>query len=283
VLVAASSSLTMVLYVLSQFLKFSDNDDQYKQVFLPLWFKPNWFGVSQYEFPDAIPYFGDNDYFEYVQVELDQLNHSKDTVSDLENYQTILQCDNIQYKLLEILSGNYQVRETFGLPLTINQPQDFTMWLETKYPTVSGLCFKFVATPTNPGKSAQKSDSTKVSVSWLIKLIRISNLVNDVLISLGLKLNRLDSEQVKIHEKSSGKIHEVPIEDKKITLNNNKDYNVKFLGKFAIQNANELEQGTLTYSGVIDFDHILINRGVKITSIDLIKHHGQEKVKYKIL
>lgn len=283
VLIAASSSLTMVLYVMSQFLKFNDNDDQYKQVFLPLWFKPNWFGLSQYQFPDAIPYFGDHDYFEYVQIELDQLNQNKGTVTDLENYQTILQRENIQYKLLEALSGNYQVREIFGLPLTINQPDEFTMWLESKYPTVSGLSFNFIATPDTSGKSAQKSDTTKVSVSWLIKLIRISNLVNDVLISLGLKLNRLDSEQVKIHEKSSGKIHEVPIEDKKITLNNNKDYNVKFLGKFTIQNINELEHGTLTYTGIIDFDHILINRGVKITSIDLIKQQGEEKIKYKIL
>lgn len=263
-LLMGSGSVAMAAFIIYQYMQF-DNEES-NHIFIPLMIHTNLFGKKKYQFPIGIRYFNDEEYYRYLLEEIDRLELGNGQLN-LHNYQNNLQLENIKYKILETVSSNSHIKQIFGLPLNINSPSDFHIWIENKYPTISGLNF------------------FNNKILWSIKLIRISQTIDDILVSLGLKLNRLDSHQIKIHEKSSGKIHEVPIEDKNIILNKNKDYQIKFTGNFIIQDKQDHQTGVIEYLGVIDFDHLMINRGIKIKSMNLIMNEDKnsEKVSYKIL
>lgn len=281
VLIVASSSLTMLGYVIAQAVRISNSSDdetegpRSRSIFLPLWVDFNWWYQSTYKFPKGLHYF-DPEFYNYMQIEIDQTPGS---------YLLVLQNENIKYKVLEELSKHPTIRQLFGLPLNVRllPEADFDMWIESKYLTVSGLRFDF----------SKENDLSSVmshcTVNWTIKPINFISNINSALVQAGLKLDRLASSNAnaKTHEKGSGRIHEVPATDRNrrishFALNGDKDYIVAFSGSFQVQDKNNAFEGTVTYKGVLDFDHLMINRGVKIVQINLVTN-TPEQTNYKLL
>ncbi|EGW34045.1 uncharacterized protein SPAPADRAFT_49125 [Spathaspora passalidarum NRRL Y-27907] len=285
-LIAAGSSLSMLVYVIVQYRKFEKETNASagstittRSLFLPLWFHTNWFNRKRYQFPQGINYF-DQDYHEYILTEMCQLNKSSN--DNLENYCSILEQENIKYTVLQKLSSNSKVKQIFGLPLVIESIDisQFKIWVESKYPGVSGIRID-ISKQTN---EQNNDSSTDVNLSWCIKPINFGSIVNNMLVQLGLKLDRLESSnaEIKTHEKSSGKVHEMKLEKSKLVLNKNRDYDIAFTGKLLVMDKSKTKSWTLIYKGIIDFDHLMINRGVKIVSMDL-KSGTSENITYKIL
>ncbi|KAK6201482.1 uncharacterized protein RJT21DRAFT_35499 [Scheffersomyces amazonensis] len=298
-LIATSSTLTMVVYVITQLIKFygetdDDNDEiktKRRAIFLPIWLNLNLLWQKSFTFPGGIMYL-DKEYYEYLMVEIDQLIKNKSQNPDLVDYLKLLEDENIKYSVLEHVSMNHRIKEIFGLPLTISSIEDdpstphLSLWVESKYISVSGIQIELERYKSIEGQTHE--NKFKANASWVVKPINIITSINNALISLGLKLDRLDNEQIKTHERSSGKIHEVPIVDNKDhkVINGPKDYEIKFKGELQLSDKNHFESGIIKYQGQIDFDHLMINRGVKITTMELImspKSNPGERITYKIL
>ncbi|KAK6462299.1 hypothetical protein DFJ63DRAFT_152675 [Scheffersomyces coipomensis] len=322
-LIITSSTLTMAGYVISELIKFNydeDDDDEFddqlqvngqqqpqefiktRTIFLPLWLNLNLLWQKTFTFPGGILYI-DKEFYDYLIIEMDQMN--KDTIkSDLDNYLHVLEQENIKYSVLEQVSLNSKIKQMFGLPLTVDSFPDTStiivgsgpklkLWVESKYISVSGIQIQIqrhIMKNDNDDNEVTKKKKVSANVSWIVKPINIASSINNILISLGLKLDRLDNEQIKTHEKGSGKVHEVPILDKHkldhTIINGNKDYEIKFLGQLKLRDKNQFEVGIIQYQGKIDFDHLMINRGIKIQSMDLVVNsisNPTDRVKYKVL
>ncbi|KAG7662968.1 uncharacterized protein J8A68_003518 [[Candida] subhashii] len=295
-----SSSLSMVAYVVIQYIKFQDEEEEIgvhgngqihkikrsRRIFLPLWINTQFFYTKKYGYPKGLSYF-DQDYYNYILVEMDQLKNKTGNEDEVKNYFRILEEDNVKYTVLQKLSSNSKVKQIFGLPLsvdTIPESPDFKIWIETEFPSISGIQID-ITSARNDGTNSRNTD---IDVSWKIKPINTRSIANNALIQLGLKLDRLESSnaQIKTHEKSSGKVHEMKLENENLTLNKTRDYMIHFSGKLMIKDKHHLKSGILQYKGVIDFDHLMINRGVKICCMDLItdkEDNPKEKITYRIL
>lgn len=278
-LVAASSTVTMGLYLAVQLVQHHNEAEgpDTKTIFLPLWLDFNWLYRSTYSYPGGIRYF-DREYYSYLSTEIAQATGSHNdepSEKDTAAFLALLQKDNIKYKVLEELSLNAQVRRKFGLPLAVESTEatEFSICVKTKHPTVSGI-----QVDLNRGK-----EGTSTAWLWTIKLICFVSIINDALVLLGLKLDSLDSSNAhkKTHERGSGRVHEVPITDKKkpaLVLNRDKDYDVVFEGKFLVKDMADKTIGVLTYLGMVDFDHLMINRGVKVVSMSVCASDATYKV-----
>ncbi|RLV91023.1 hypothetical protein JA1_004155 [Spathaspora sp. JA1] len=285
-LIAAGSSISMLIYVFVEYRKFekeeantSNSGDTIitsRSLFLPLWFHTDWFHRKRYQFPQGINYF-DPDYYEYIKTEMDQLNRGGQELDTLKNYCSVLESENVEYTVLQKLSCNLKVKQIFGLPLILDSIDisQFKIWIESKYPTISGIRIDI-------SRRNSSDSNTDITFQWCIKPINFGSIVNNMLVQLGLKLDRLESSnaEIKTHEKASGKIHEMKLENKKLILNKNRNYNIIFTGKLLVEDKFKTKSGILTYKGIIDFDHLMINRGVKIISMDL---QYNDNTTYKIL
>ena len=177
------SSLTIGVYVISQLVKFSKMVI-IEEFFSPLWFSANWLFKSTYSFPKGLKYL-DREYFDYSMVEMSQQNSGNDC-SDVGNFIKLLIDENIKYKVLEELSLNNSIRKMFKLPLGIDlDSPKFNIWLETKYPSVSGIQINM---ENNNGVSS-------VNMSWIIKLLNFNSIINDALVLAGLKLDRISTDE----------------------------------------------------------------------------------------
>lgn len=243
VLVVISSTVSMGVYLAVQVRNHS------KQVFLPLWLNLNWMYQSKYRFPQHVKYF-DEKYAEYLAVEMAQLNQTDGL--DWDNYAEILKKNNIKYRVLEWLA--HCPSKQFKLPLQITSTGSLDMYLVPERATVSGLNFNL-------------REST---VRWCIKLINVDSAISDALVAAGLKLDRLDSTEadLKTHEPSSGRVHQVPLhsDNRRMDFNRSKDYRVVFEGDFTVKDHHGTETA-VHYRGYIDFDHLMINRGVKVVEV----------------
>lgn len=287
-LIIASSSLTMLGYVIAQAVKISKSDESDleevpRSIFLPLWVNFNWWYQSTYSFPSGLQYF-DPDFYKYMEIEMEQLSKTEPE----KTYILLLQSENIKYKILEELSMHSTVRQLFGLPLNVSlsPDSDFNMWIESKYVSVSGLKFDF----DKESGLELGSVMSNCSVNWSIKPINFISNINSALVQAGLKLDRLASSNAnaKTHEKGSGRVHEVPVTDhtkrklSQLAMSGNKDYIVAFSGSFQVKDKNNSNEGTVTYKGVLDFDHLMINRGVKLVEMNLIIQTS-EPTNYKLI
>lgn len=290
ILIAASSTMSMAVYTISEMTKFyKDESKDRGTIFLPLWINFNMLFQSTYPFPKGLRYF-DEEYAVYMEEEMRQLNTSKEK-SDIANYTERMEQENIKYTLLEEISKNSTVRQIFGLPLSfkITEKSHFEVWIESRHPAISGIQIDMLRHRNE--NDTPNSFKTNIKLNWAIKPINITSLIDSALVQAGLKLDRLKASdaQFKTHEKGSGRVHEVPLTDNHkrndLILNNSKDYNIFFSGNMMIQDKNKFESGKVFYKGLIDFDHLLINRGVKLKDIEIIMKRSDnpnEVIKYKI-
>lgn len=271
-LIICSSSLTIGVYVISQLVKFKQ-DGNHRRIFLPLWFSANWLFKSTYSFPKGLKYL-DREYFDYSMVEMSQQNSGNDC-SDVGNFIKLLIDENIKYKVLEELSLNNSIRKMFKLPLGIDlDSPKFNIWLETKYPSVSGIQINM---ENNNGVSS-------VNMSWIIKLLNFNSIINDALVLAGLKLDRISTDESIRGSFLDKGIKEAKSINEHKHINTNKDYDVFFSGEFKIKDKYKVEKGTLSYKGMFDFSHLMINRGVKIIKMNMVLETNEsESIKYKVL
>lgn len=265
-LVAASSSLTMLLYLGSKVYKVSLNelDNASQCAFLPLWLSFNWPWHRKFGFPLYLKYF-DPEFHEYVE--------------SIPNFTDDLHLQNVQFLVLDELFRLKLVRDTFGIPLLL-KTEDldfFDSWIETDHPTIHG-----------PKITITKSDGkTRLAWRWAISPLPWWGDIDKALTAFGFKLDRLDPNDAmrKTSEKSSGRVHEATSIDgkPKRVVTSDKDYNIVFLGLFHLSNSSTTKAGKVNYTGMIDFDHMGINKGARLTLIGLIVKEDETEVCYKIV
>ncbi|CAH2352246.1 hypothetical protein CLIB1423_06S02080 [[Candida] railenensis] len=269
ILIFSTVVSTISFYVAIQIWSDKEEHQSRKVVFVPLWLNMNLISTSKYHFPSALKYL-DNDFHQYIASEIELAKGEKPFLKDFQEV-------DVKYKVLEKLSSNRMLRKFFHLPIPIELNDDckFSIWMETKCPTVSGI---------------QVVSEDGVDLSWTMKPFNIRSMVESALIQAGLKLDRLERSQAnqKVHEKASGKIHEVPINKQKfLSLNSEKDYEIYFTGEFIISKENgESNKGKLKYKGKIDFDHLMINRGVKLVELCIDFPEGYQDgsiTRYKVI
>lgn len=271
-LVVGSIASTMALYTAAQLWQLHSSellDATSKRVFLPIWVDFNLLYTSRLKFPQDLQYL-DRELHDYVQTEIDQNG------GDVAMARTV-QDTNVRYRVLEKLSANRTVRKIFGVPLTIElAPQpDFQVWIEPKTPTVTGLELTFVKLV---------DAHILATMRWKILPVNVGAAIESALTLAGLKLDRLERTEAnrKTHERASGKPHEVPItspRDPYTLLNDDKDFNICFAGTFVLAD----KGAVIRYSGLIDFDHLMINRGIKLTSMGIESVQDGARVWYKVL
>ncbi|KAI3405017.2 hypothetical protein KGF56_002182 [Candida oxycetoniae] len=288
VLIATSSSLSMLVYIIVQYVKFQRDENEMgstgvnqrereRSIFVPLWFNLNIWYRKSYSFPEGIKFL-DPQYYEYLLTEMGQLCR-KDPMDlkkgDIEDFLRDFRENHVNYALLERVSSVKKVREIFGLPLNVDSANSndngsdncFKTWVEVKHPSVSGMQFEF----TQNVKQGSNKPQNSVNFKWAVKCLNISSIAANSITSLRIGLNELESSNanVKTHEKSSGKVHKVKRGTNDFEINKNRDYLVNFSGEAKVSDKSGEKTATIKYVGTIDFDHLLINRGVKVLKIDL--------------
>lgn len=253
---ALTSTATMGLFVSLQLLYPRSDPEAPRRAFVPLWVSTGWLGKSRLRFPRDIILLDENCYH--------CLLDGKEPAEYLDH----LEKENIKYKVLELVSLSQEVRKTLKLPVSISVPEnsDFKIWMESTMPIVAGLQFSFPPNELSP------------RVEWQLKQIDYRSVVDSVLVAAGLKLDRLGSDaEKKTHEKSSGKIHESVLERDRY-VHSPKNYTIVMSGNFDLEDKCH-RRGTVNYLAVLDFDHLKINGGVKITSMHLVADNKHYKVK----
>lgn len=277
---------SLALYVGVQMWHLSGNEDDDRNrdnsVFVPLWLNLNLFYSNRYKFPHDLKYF-DNDLYQYTCDEIQTYKQkqctkgaARTTESDSDQYLKSFQEVNVKYKVLEKIVSNRALRNQILIPVELDDESRadcFQIWIETKYPTVSGLIIHW-------------DKEMGFSINWKVSLLNIRSLIEGALILAGLKLDRLERSEAnsKVHERASGKIHEVPINsghnNRTLILNSKKDFDIWFAGEFVIRGDQE---GLVTYRGKVDFDHLMINRGVKIIGLSVDLDAPEGTTRYKVL
>lgn len=267
-LVAASSSITMLVYLGVQIYKVTlDKLENVgpRSAFLPLWLSFDWPWERRFSFPKYLAYL-DPEFHGYVE--------------SIPNFAEDLHLQSVEFLVLDELFKLKLVRDTFGIPLLLKTEQSdtFDSWIECKHPTVHGP--KILIT--------KEDGKLRLLWRWSVHPLLWWGDIDKALTALGLKLDRLDPSDamIKTHEKSSGRVHKVnSSKDSKLkrVITTDKDYNVLFLGLFHLSNSSTTKTGRVTYSGMIDFDHMGINRGARLTLIGLSVQEGDEEVSYRIV
>ncbi|ODV81260.1 uncharacterized protein CANTADRAFT_5217 [Suhomyces tanzawaensis NRRL Y-17324] len=260
VLIAASSTAAMALYVGIEMWQFHRTNDSARTIFLPLWMNSNLLGHKTFRFPEGLQYL-DEGFRVYIEEEMGQLNRSSH--GDLENYHHILQHENITYAVLEQLTANMPIRKIFGLPMVVDQPSEFSMWVEATNPSFSGVQIALLRKHSDSGWK-----NTTIEPSWKVRPFNVASMLNDALIDAGLKLDRLDPPDLVGND-----IHKV------LSRFQHNDYDVMFSGQLVVMDKHHRKKGIVKYRAKLDFDHLVVNRGVKMVQMELV----HENVTYKVM
>lgn len=241
-LVAAGSSCSMLLYTLVQAERVR-KDRLPRTVFLPLWLSADW------PYKRQLPL----SYIRYLDAETSDKMGAK--------YFEELKTRNVPGQVLDRLFRLPIAKDLLGFPLK-SESNDLKLWIELKYPTIHGPVIKI-----------RKDDSFRFLWDWSLKLIHWRSLDESLRGVKSMAWFETDA-QAKIHEKESGRIHEVP-------CGRRKDYTIKLTGSLHVK-SNEDVLAQVRYEGHIDFDHLGINRGVIIRNVELDLDTGTGRQVYKL-
>lgn len=262
-----------------------------ESVFVPLWVNPNWLYRSAYKFPKAVQYF-DPEFYKYVVQEIEQVCEDTELepmdnpslTTHIHNYymgeealkfMQVFVNTNVKYKVLEELLKNVTIRRLFGLPLSVDiidyRRENFRVWVESKYPTVSGIevpmkdwrSWLWTIHPVN-----WHTWANNLANEWALSRERRSDIPTDHIQEAGVD----DSRNLRHNHGNSVD-----------GISGSRNYSIVYTGEFLVRDHHLDAESWLYYKGIIDFDHLLINRGVQLVELDLIIKHNNELVKYKIL
>lgn len=282
--------ILVAIYILLQlFMARRDKEDSNTSVFIPLVFKFSRSGYHRYQFPHELQYV-DQRAHDYFVTELNQLSKHKSEDLDvalskqsaLDSYKVVLQHENVKYQVLEQLSKHHTIKKLMGIPIfledgpldpskylkdTFGFEQDFNIWVEVKTPIVSGLQIDLDGEGLLRSLWKVKSlNFGESSIQHLFSLVEktfdhIDSL--DLILTIPETIGQPDGDH--LIEKSGVK---------KV-----KDYDIYYVGEFEITDNTKETKGRVVYVGTIDFNHLAINRGVKLLSLKLI----MENETYKLL
>lgn len=263
VIIACTSSITMLAYSGVQLYQCQKHRVK-KSFLLPLWLHPHIYTKKVYRFPKDLKYL-DPECYRYFEAQLPREGTVNDKFS-VDLLAKILEEENIKYKILEELSRNSNIRQMFRVPFDFALfTENFKIWIDPKYPTVSGIKIDIDST----------RDTTSMHASWSIRLLNMKSILNDFAIAAGVKLDKLEATQQMLTT-------EDPSEASSIALP--KSYDIRFSGQVRLLNHANLYLGTIKYKGCINFNHILLNHGIKLSEVDMLVNSNESgTIKYKIV
>ncbi|CCE82699.1 Piso0_002440 [Millerozyma farinosa CBS 7064] len=262
-IIACTSSITMVAYSGVQLYQCQKHRVK-KSFLLPLWFHPHIYTKKVYSFPKDLKYLDPECYRYFVaQLSREETVNGSFTVDSIPK---ILEEENIKYKILEELSRNTNIRQMFKVPFDFALfTENFKIWIDPKHPTVSGIKIDIDST----------RDTTSLRASWSIRSVNMNTILNDFAITAGVKLDKLEAAQP---TKTTDKASEAT------SIASPKDYDIRFAGQVRLLNNADSYLGTIKYKGCIDFNHILLNRGIKVSEVDMLVNRNESgTIKYKIV
>lgn len=264
-LLVAAGSIGLGLTALKLYNAYTDESDNLEQqsVFFPLWLSVNWPVQKSYPFPDYLRYI-DEPYYEQI-------------VKD-RKYLAKLRTENSQSLVLELLFRLGVVRDKYGIPLTLKTKDDdmFEMWIEPKYPSFHGIDIV-----------ADKLDGhSRILWNWRIRPFNYARKLSGVIDDVSQKLNPILYDE-KNRVAGNVALDVIPVSNSKDPFKTSekcgaRDYRVAARGTFHLYNSSSDFIGELYYTGVIDFAHLGINRGFRVTSLELRTMEQGRAVRYKL-
>lgn len=251
-----TSATTMGLFVAIQLSRSKTDKESPRTAFVPLWVHLGCFSNPKFKFPQDLQLLDEK----FYHCLLSELCCSE--------YTEKLECEHTKYKVLEVISLSHKAKDLLKLPVSISVPDqsNFNIEIESTIPVISGA---EISIP--PG-------SVLPEFAWQLKQFDYRSIIDGALVAAGLKLNRLETDaEKKTHEKSSGKIHEAILK-KELSVHTPKHYIIMVSGIMEVEDKAH-RTGMVTYEGIIDFDHLKINGGLKLTRMDLKLDGKQFKIK----
>lgn len=241
-----------------------DLDVETRHIFFPLWFSMDWPKQRTYPFPDHLKYV-DKEYYKNILGK--------------ENYLKELYEENVPCQVLDCLFRLSLIRNKFGIPLALQfeENNSHLTCVEPRYPTFHGL-----------DVGVRKLDGNmKVLCEWHIKSINWFGKIDGMIADIESQLDPM------VREESSGvagdtrSIEVVPVSNLSIPFKNtrrcgDRDYNVVIRGSFQLYNNSGYKIGTILYTGCLDFSHLGINRGFRVTSLNLKTVEEGKTILYKV-
>lgn len=266
IVISTVASIALGILSFKVYGVYSDKEaDASSSFFFPTWFSLDWPIQRTYAFPNYLKYV-DKEYYEEINA--------------TPNFAERMRNENVQYQILDRLFRLNLVRDKFGIPLTIVSEDDdaFSMWIEPKYPTLHGPEIEI----------GKLGGSLWLSWGWLIKSLNWSGKINGILADFESKLDPMicgdettrvagDAVSIEIHSVSN-----VNDSLKVAEKCGDRNYRVHTQGTYHLQNNNGDNVGILTYTGVIDFTHLGINRGFRLASLELKVVEDGSVILYKI-
>lgn len=260
---AKTYGILVAIYILLQILMANKDKEDSNGIFIPVVLKLSRSGFHQYQFPHDLRYL-DKEAYNHFAFELKQFPDGS-----LDSYNVVLQYENIKYQVLEQLSKHHKIKHLMGIPIFIeNGPieasdyvrdtfgfnNDFNIWVEVKTPVISG-----------PQISLEDG-----LVLWKVKSLGFGESSIQRLFSLmGKTLDQIESlDRILAIPETTDLPNDHIIE--KSGIKKAKDYNIYYVGEFNITDKTKKSKARIVYVGTIDFNHLSLNRGVKLLSMKLI-------------
>lgn len=247
--VVISTSLVMLLFLAIEVANvwISDGDCR-KNVYLPLWLGVNW--PRQRVFP--YPAYRDLVDSDAVQaLDLSSLRES------------------VPSQVLDCLFRLPTVRETYGIPLKVapTTNDDFEVWIEPQYPTVHGPKVAI----------AKENGKLTVACSWSIKLLNwdMVDCVQGTLWRIGNLLSPAPGTQ----DYGNTQIHEIH-KDASPHVSRLPGFKLMFRGHLSISSRDH--SGVVLFKGILDTNHLDLNHGSRLTSVDLKMSEEGRLILYKV-
>lgn len=151
-------------------------------------------------------------------------------------------------QLLERLSLDEQIKQTFKLPLIQESCSEFDVWIEEKYPSLKGL------------QISPDSPFFKITN----KPIKVKKIFDQILEPVGGALSGEPDFKIPVYNQHPNK---------------EKSYDIVFLGKVPIRGKNGTT-AEVVFKGIFDFEHV---KHAKILKAHLIEKDKDGKLSRKIL
>lgn len=261
-----SGSIALSYFTLNVYSVYNDENDHVdsKTIFFPVWFSVNWPIQKRYSFPEDLKYI-DKKYYEEL------LDHAE--------FAEKLRDVNVVNLILDHLFRLSLIRDKFGIPLTVESVNDdsYSMWIEPKYPTVHG-----------PQVEIGKLDGNLHFLwDWTVKSLDWFGKINGIMEDLESKLDPMICGEENSGVAGDSSLHFYPrsiLSDqlKVAEKCGNRPYRVHTKGTYHLHSSTDELIGVLFYLGVIDFTHLGINRGFRVTSLHLKTVEDGKAILYKL-
>lgn len=222
------------------------NDNQEHSIFFPVYLSLGWPRIRRYSYPDFLQYL-DQDLYHHA-TRPGSTDHFLNT--------------SVRSEALDCIFRLPAIRDLFGVPLWASDPENCKIWVELKHLTVQG-----------PQLLIQKplygDVKWRTSWNWAVHSLNPASW-KDVVDEVGFKL-----------ETMGGELDAQNFEVGLCRDRTKRDYDVFFEGEMRLCSSLESVSGSVYYRGHVDFAHLGINGGAKIT--ELVVTCDKTSTRYKVV